>query len=92
MFPLPGRYKIYLASGRRQSTGVLTPNSEKNQLSDVPEVEPNATAIWAAVLADFVPNQVAFVVESPGPQDIQSFGKQGIGYPQIEMAGLGGSV
>ncbi|CAN4041620.1 Transposase IS66 central domain-containing protein, partial [Dysosmobacter welbionis] len=36
--------------------------------------------------ANLLPDDIALVLESPGLHDRKAVGKQGIGYPQIQMA------
>src|SRR5262249_11933800 len=42
-----------------------TPDSEQEQLGDIAEVEADAAAVGAAVLADLQPYEVCFVSEAP---------------------------
>jgi hypothetical protein len=72
MLPLPGRDKIHLTTPRRKRSGVLAAHPEQNQLGDVPEIEPDAVTIGAAIFPDFMPNDVRLV--SKGSYMLSSYG------------------
>jgi hypothetical protein len=55
------RDKIHLTTPRRKRSGVLAAHPEQNQLGDVPEIEPDAATIGAAIFPDFMPNDVRLV-------------------------------
>src|SRR5690606_34246776 len=63
--------------------------TKQHQFGDVAEVEANAAPIRPAILADLVPDEIAFVGESPGFKHLDSFGQQGIRHPQIEVGRVG---
>ena len=63
-----GGQKIHLASPR--STGSeLSADAKQDQFGDISEVESNSPPVWTTVLADFVPDNISFVVESPRLHD-----------------------
>ena len=51
----------------------------------VAEIKADAASIRAAILADFVPDDVALVVEPPRLHDPQTFRQQRVGHPQIQV-------
>ena len=85
MLALAGRQQIDLPSSRRQSAGVLAAHAEQDQFGDVAKIEPDTATVRAAVLADFVPNDVGFVSEAPRFQHREPFGQHRVRAPQIKV-------
>ena len=71
---------IYLFSSRSQGSHG-TPDSEKENFSGVSEIKPNSSAVRASILAYFMPNNICFIVETPGIHDLKAFGQKGVGNP-----------
>src|SRR5512144_2292310 len=69
VFALTGGEIIHLPPPGRQRTRVLAADAEKHQLSHVPEIEPDASTIGAAVLSHLVPHKIGLVLEPPGGKD-----------------------
>src|SRR5215470_12074400 len=58
MLALSRRQQIHLPASRGKCAGVLAAHAEQNQLGHVAEIEADTTTVRAAVLADFVPDDV----------------------------------
>ena len=58
MFALARRQQVHLSSSRSQRAGVLAAHTEQNQFGDIAEVEADAAAVRAAILPNFVPNDI----------------------------------
>lgn len=86
---LPRLDHVDLAAARRLGAGVPPAGAEQDQLGDVAEVEADAAPIRAAILADFVPDEVGFVLESPSFHNPQPLRQKGIWNPHIQMGRLG---
>jgi hypothetical protein len=88
VFPLLRFQEIDLPAARGQGARVFSPNAHQNQFGDVAKVETDPSSIGAAVFAYLVPDQVGLVGEAPCVHDRQSFRKQGVGHPQVQMGGV----
>lgn len=64
MLALARRKKINLPTPRCERTGVPTAYSEQKELCYIAKIEADAATIRAAVLADFVPDEIGFVRET----------------------------
>jgi len=67
-------------------------DAEQNQLGDVSKVEADTSSVGTAIFADFVPDKIRFVSETPGLHQFESFNQEGVGAPQIKMAFVVGVV
>ena len=56
-------------------------DAEEDEFGDVAEVETEAATVWASIFADFVPDEVGFVGETPGFHDFEAFGQEGVWDP-----------
>ena len=74
VFALAGLEHVHLAAAGGQGAGVLAADAEQQDLGDVAEVEADAAAVGAAVLAHLVPDQVRLVGNLPRPQHLQPLG------------------
>lgn len=63
----------------------MTASAEQNQLGDIAKVETHTAAIWAAVFARLVPDQVRFVCKTPVAHHLKTIGYQSVGYPKIQV-------
>lgn len=60
-------------------------HAEKQKLCDVAEVETDPSTVWPAILATLGPDDVRHVAEPPCLHDLDAFGQQGIGHPEIQV-------
>ncbi len=81
MFAFAGGEEIDLAAAWGEGAGVLAAGAEQDDFGDVAEIEADASSVRAAILADFVPDEVGFVGEAPGFQDFQALRQEGVGDP-----------
>ena len=72
-----------------QGAGVAAAGAEQDDLGDVAEVEADAAAVGAAVLADLVPDEVRLVLEAPGFEDAEAVGKERVRDPEVAVGGAG---
>lgn len=77
--------KVNLPSSRCKGSGILATHPKEDELGYVPEIETDATAVRAAVLSDLVPDEVAFVFESPGFHNRDTIGQQRVRNPKIQV-------
>ncbi|OGT80380.1 MAG: hypothetical protein A3H91_05245 [Gammaproteobacteria bacterium RIFCSPLOWO2_02_FULL_61_13] len=66
---------IDLTTTRGKRACVFATHTEQNKFSYIAEIESNTPAIRAAILAYFVPNDIALVLETPCPQHFNAFWK-----------------
>lgn len=85
MLPFPAGHQVDLPPSRRQRSCAFAADAEQDEFRDVAEIEADAPPVRSAVLADFVPDDVGLVLETPGFQDIEAVGQKRIGNPQIAM-------
>lgn len=80
----------WLRPGRR--VRALFPRTPNRMISvTLPEIEPYAAPIGAAVLTDFVPDDVTLVLEAPSLHYGEAFRKQCVGNPKIQVRRVGRS-
>lgn len=89
MLPLAAGDEIDLASARVERAGIFASNAKQDYFGYVPEIEADAATVRAAVFADFVPDEVRLVLESPAFEDFEPRWQQRIGHPKIAMGGFG---
>ena len=82
--------QIYLASARSKRPRVLAANAKQNEFSDITEIKPDSATVRASIFADFVPNDVGFIVETPGFHDGEAIRQERIWTPQVKMSGVRG--
>jgi len=87
VFLLPGSQHVHLRTPRLQRPQ-RTFDAEQQHFRHVAEIEPDAASIRAAVLPDFVPDDVRFVRKAPLLHDLQGFRQQGVRTPQVQVARL----
>jgi hypothetical protein len=85
MLALARGQQIDLSPSRREGAGVLAADAEQDQFGDVAEVEADAAAVRAAVLADLVPDDVGLVGEAPRLHHGEAIGQHRVGAPQIKV-------
>src|SRR5580704_18820100 len=81
---------IDLTTTRLTGAGILAAHPKENDLGHISEIEPDSSPIRAAILTDFVPNDVRFVLEAPRLHHAKRLGQKGVRCPQIEMRWLSG--
>ena len=86
MFALSARDVVNLRAPRVECACIFAAHSEEDKFRNVSKVKSYATTIRSAVFPDFVPNDVAFVVETPRFHYFKAFRKQCIGHPHIQVA------
>src|SRR5215469_13384807 len=85
MFLFARFYEVHLSTAGGAGA-YRSANSKKQHLRDIAEVESDASAIRSAVLPDFVPDQVGFVLEPPSFQHLQTVSQKCVMNPKIKVA------
>jgi len=88
MLSLPATKVIYLGSTGFERTRMFSADTEQQKLSDVAKIEANPTTVRSAVLADFVPDKVALVSETPSAHNRDALRQKSIWDPQVQVANL----
>jgi len=89
---LAARDVIDLTAASLQRPGILAPNTEQNHLGHVSEIESNAPAVRSTIFADFMPDDIGFLVEAPCLHHRKAVRQQGIRDPQIEVRNVGADL
>src|SRR5487761_1904109 len=85
MFALLRRKQVDLTATRSERPQIAA-HTKEHKLSDIAEIESNATPIWTTILACLVPDKVCLVGEAPAFHHLKPFHDQRIGNPEIEVA------
>lgn len=88
MFSFHSSDYVDLTSAGIKSSDVFTANAKQNKLSCVAEIKTYSSSVRPSILADFVPDQIGFVLEAPSLQNLNSFKQKRIGNPQIQVSGI----
>lgn len=85
MLPFSGADVVHLSTALFEGASILTSCAEEKNLCDVSEIETDTTPIASTVFAEFVPDDVGFVLESPSRHYTKSVWKQRVWNPEVEM-------
>jgi hypothetical protein len=85
VFSLTGRNHVNLAASRTKCSSISSSDTEENKLGHIAEIKSDASTVGSPVLSDLVPNEIRLVGESPTFQDRQTFRKEGVWDPEIEV-------
>lgn len=75
MFTLLRLEDIHLPAAWRQGSGVLATRAEQDQFRGVAKLKAHAPPVGASILADFVPDEVGFVLKPPSLHHCEPFGQ-----------------
>ena len=84
MLTLASGQEIHLSSSRRGSAKTST-SAKENKFGHISEVKTDTTSVRTSVLADFVPNDIGFVRESPPLHYLKAFEDHCVRNPKVEM-------
>jgi hypothetical protein len=82
---LARRQEIHLPPPWRECARILAAHAEENELGHVAEIETDPAAIWAAVRADFEPDEIGLVGKAPRLHHREAVGQERIRDPQIKV-------
>jgi len=86
MLSFAAREVVHLGATGFQGSSVLATNAEEHEFGNISKVETNPSPVGSAILADFVPNDIAFVSEAPCVHNLNAKRQQCVRHPQIKMA------
>lgn len=86
MLSFAARQIVHLRAARFQGSSILAADAEKHKFGNISKVKPNSPTVRTAVLADFVPNDAALVLEAPSLHNLNAQWQQCVRNPQIQVA------
>ena len=83
VLPLAGFQVIHLGPAGLKRSSILPSNAKQDHLRDVSKIESYSAAVATAILSDFAPDDVRFVLEPPRTHYAETLRQQSVRDPKV---------